>query len=83
MQAGLASAGVDTSWFNGHSFLIGTAAIAIANGLEDSLIQILGGWWKSSAFTRYIQTPQETFYQCQIGSFDFLISHFLYMFAYV
>ena len=51
--------GLDVHQFQGHSFWIGAATTAAACGLEDSLIQTLGRW-RSSAFTRYIRTPQST-----------------------
>ncbi len=58
VRSGLASAGLDLSRYNGHSFRIGAASTAAATGLPDSLIQTLGRW-KSAAFLRYIRTPQD------------------------
>lgn len=56
MREALASAGVETSSYSGHSFRIGAATTAARAGLSDSLIQTLGRW-KSSAFTAYIRIP--------------------------
>ena len=44
--------------YAGHSFRIGAATSAVLAGVEDSAIQLLGRW-KSSAFLRYVRTPQE------------------------
>ena len=52
----LASAGLEVSRFNGHSFRIGAATAAAEAGLPDSTIQQLGRW-KSSAFMRYLRPP--------------------------
>ena len=59
LRTALSGCGLDVSQFNGHSFRIGAATTAAANGIEDSLIQTLGRW-KSSAFTAYIRTPRDT-----------------------
>ena len=56
VRSTLASVGVDTSRYIGHSFRIGAATTAAQAGLQDLLIQTLG-WWKSSAFLSYIHTP--------------------------
>ena len=48
--------GADASDFNGHSFRIGAASTAAANGMEDSLIKTLGRW-ESNAYQRYIKIP--------------------------
>ena len=52
----LSQAGVDSSLYLGHSFCIGAASTAAANGVEDSLIQTLGRW-KSSAYLTYVRIP--------------------------
>ena len=51
-------AGIDGSSYSGHSFRIGAASTAAANGVEDSLIQTLGRW-KSSAYLTYVRIPAE------------------------
>ena len=54
----LGEVGVDSSRYSGHSFRIRAATAAAKLGVSDSMIKALGRW-KSSAFTRYIQTPWE------------------------
>ena len=54
----LSQAGLNSSLYSGHSFRIGAASTAAANGVEDSLIQTLGRW-KSSAYLLYVRiAPQ-------------------------
>lgn len=55
----LASAGMDASQYSGHSFRIGAATMAAANGVSDATIQILGRW-KSDSYARYIRSPRHT-----------------------
>ena len=59
IRCALASAGLDTSLFNGHSFRIGAATSASLAGVPDSTIQQMGRW-KSSAFTRYLRPPVQS-----------------------
>lgn len=58
VRRALVASGRDLSRYNGHSFRIGAATTAAVVGLPDSLIQALGRW-RSSAFLRYIRTPQD------------------------
>ena len=41
--------------YSGHSFRIGSATTCASNGIQDYMIQTLGGW-KSNNFMRYIRT---------------------------
>ena len=52
----LNKAGLESTQYSGHSFRIGAASTAAANGIEDSLIQTLGRW-KSSAYLTYVRIP--------------------------
>ena len=54
----LQRAGVEHSKYNGHSFRIGAVKTAAANGLEDSIIKMVGSW-KSLAYLRYVQIPRD------------------------
>ena len=54
----LDAAGINSALYAGHSFRIGAATTAAANGVEDSTIQTLGRW-KSSAYLSYIRIPPE------------------------
>ena len=49
---------VDSTGYNTHSFRIGAATTAKANGISDVHIKMLGGW-QSSTYQLYIRTPQE------------------------
>ena len=57
-RSALTQAGIDSSLYSGHSFRIGAASTAAANGIEDFLIQTLGRW-KSSAYLAYIKIPSQ------------------------
>ena len=57
LRQALTASGFDALQYNGHSFRIGAASTAARAGLNDSLIKTLGRW-HSSAYTRYIRTPQ-------------------------
>ena len=58
VRSALARAGVDASLYSGHSFRIGAATTAAAQGIPDLLIKTMGRW-ESSAYTLYIRTPKE------------------------
>ena len=49
--------GIDPSKYSGHRFRRGAATTAQSRGIIDVTIKMLGRW-KSSAYTRYIQTPR-------------------------
>ena len=51
VKRALELAGVEASDFNSHSFRIGAASTAAANGMEDSLIKTLDRW-ESDAYLR-------------------------------
>ncbi|CAC5370192.1 unnamed protein product [Mytilus coruscus] len=51
----LASCGLDSSRYKGHSFRIGAATDAAERGLFDSQIRSMGRW-KSNAFQKYIRS---------------------------
>ena len=59
LRSALRSAGFHECGYAGHSFRIGAATTAAANGVPDSLIKTMGRW-ESSAYTLYIRTPRET-----------------------
>lgn len=58
VREALASSGVDSSKYCGHSFRIGAATTAAEQGIQDSLIRTLGRW-QSSAYLLYIRTPRD------------------------
>ena len=55
----LTEIGIKADQFAGHSFRIGAATTAAAQGIEDSVIKILGRW-ESSAYQRYLKMPRES-----------------------
>jgi len=57
LRAALCNVGLQSTRFSGRSFRIAAASTSASAVLSDSFIQKLGRW-KSSAFTRYIRTPQ-------------------------
>jgi len=54
MREALQKAGVDQSWYCGHSFRIGAATTAAAKGMEHSIIKTLGRW-NSLAYLQYVK----------------------------
>lgn len=58
VRQALASQGVDSTKYAGHSFRIGAATTAAMHGVPESTIKLLGRW-ESSAYQTYIQTPRE------------------------
>ena len=51
-------AGVDQAKYCTHSFRIGAATTAAANGIEDSVIKNMGRW-ESLAYLQYVRIPRE------------------------
>ena len=58
LRAALSKAHLDPDLYAGHSFRIGAATVAHAQGIDDSMIMTLGRW-KSNAYQRYIKIPQQ------------------------
>ena len=54
LKKALSVAGIPTNKFHGHSFRIGGASFAAANGYTVAQIQSMGRW-KSGAFRKYIR----------------------------
>ena len=57
IKRAIQQAGIDPSNYTGHSFRIGAATTAAANGIGDATIQTLGRW-SSNSYTRYIRIPR-------------------------
>ena len=53
----LSSVGFNPAPYSGHSFRIGAATSAAAEGIEDAVIKILGRW-SSSAYLAYVRIPR-------------------------
>lgn len=60
VKKALERAGVDPTHYSGHSFRIGAATMAAANGVNDATIQLLGRW-RSNSYCRYIRPPRQMF----------------------
>lgn len=56
LNRALAFCGLDSSHYKSHSFRIGAASWAAAQGFSDAQIRRFGRW-KSNAFQKYIRTP--------------------------
>ena len=56
VREALLSAGLESTNYAHHSFRIGAATTAACQGIQDSVIKMLGRW-QSSAYTLYIHTP--------------------------
>ena len=54
----LQQAGMDPTRYAGHSFRIGAATTAAAQGVSDATIQLLGRW-RSDSYVRYVRTPRQ------------------------
>ena len=59
VRQALSATGTDTRCYSGHSFRIGAATTAALQGVEDSVIKMLGRW-ESSAYQRYLRTPRDS-----------------------
>ena len=57
LQAALQQAVINPLAYCGHSFHIGAASTAAANGIKDSLIQILGRW-QNTVYLQYVKIPR-------------------------
>ena len=53
----LEESGIDYKLYCSHSFRIGAATTAAAQGIEDSVIKTLGRW-ESAAYLRYVKIPR-------------------------
>ena len=58
VREGLLATGVNAAHYVGHSFRIGVATTAAAQGIEDSTIKTLGRW-ESTAYLLYVRIPKE------------------------
>ena len=58
VRSALDTLGINSAEYAGHSFRIGAATTAAEQGIEDSVIKMLGRW-ESSAYQVYIQTSRE------------------------
>ena len=57
LRTTLTKAGIDCSYYSGHSFRIGAATTASAKGVPETTIQTLGRW-SSDSYKRYIRLPR-------------------------
>ena len=61
--------GIDPSKYSGHSFCRGAATTAQSRGITDVTVKMLRRW-KSSAYTRHIQTPRS-----QLAAFSLQLAY--------
>ena len=59
VREALSVLGYDEESYAGHSFRIGAATTAAEQGVEDSVIKMLGRW-ESSAFQRYVRASHQS-----------------------
>ena len=59
VREALSVLGYDEESYAGHSFRIGAATTAAEQGVEDSIIKMLG-CWESSAFQRYVRASHQS-----------------------
>ena len=62
LKATLTAAGIDPTHYSDHSFWIGAATTAAANGISNSTVQTLGRW-TSDSYLRYIRMPHQALAQ--------------------
>ena len=69
VREALAAAGIKQTKYNSHSFRIGAATAAAAQGIEDSIIKTLSRW-ESTAYLQYVRIPcqQLTGYSSLLGA---------------
>ena len=56
LRSTLQEAGIDATYYSGHSFRIGTTTTAAACGISETIIMQMGRW-RSSAYQAYIKIP--------------------------
>ena len=56
LRSTLQEAGIDATFYSGHSFRIGAATTAAACGISETVIMQMGRW-RSSAYQAYIKIP--------------------------
>ena len=62
VRAALLAVGVSPAGYSGHSFRIGGATTAAAQGVSEALIKTMGRW-QSAAYLLYVRTPREQLLQ--------------------
>ena len=56
LRSTLQEAGINVTYYSGHSFRIGAATTAAACGISETIIMQMGHW-RSSAYQAYIKIP--------------------------